>query len=196
MAINASRAVLRHRLMLIRRLRRLLGKRHGARRVATTALGGIILLEILPDLLRKFQPMSFVFGRRAEFKYQVAPHFSARLNVAYQARHQSGRDVALAAARLNTEHIGVMHAMPVLLEGLVHLVTGRAKGIGVSDFKSAEKGTRKPDADDESYQPAERYAEQEPTLRTPPKPCSKTPAHRLRRIHLESLNAAISNPSS
>jgi hypothetical protein len=68
MAINAGRAVLGHRLVLLRRRRRLLRKLHGACRMTAATLGGIIPFELLPHFLRKFQPISFVFGGRAEFK--------------------------------------------------------------------------------------------------------------------------------
>jgi hypothetical protein len=68
MAINAGRAVLGHRLVLLRRRWRLLSELHGACRMTAATLGGIIPFELLPHFLRKFQPMSFVFGGRAEFR--------------------------------------------------------------------------------------------------------------------------------
>lgn len=129
MAINASRAVLRHRFVLIRRRRGLLRERHGAWRMTAAALCGIIRFQILPDVLRHLESMSVVFGGRVEFRLQMTPRIpSPRFNVAHEGRHERGWNMAVGARCLNAEHIGVMLAMPVFLEWRVHLVARCAEG--------------------------------------------------------------------
>jgi hypothetical protein len=81
--------------------------------------------------------------------------------------------VAVTTARLNSEHIGVMHALRVLLIGGAHFVAGRAELIGFSIFETADKAAGKSNADYERYEPAGRNAEKEPALGAPPEPCCK-----------------------
>src|SRR6202034_444813 len=146
--------------------------------------------------LRQLQAVRLVFGGRVQFAPHVTPHFGVRLNVAPQARQERRRHMAIPAARLNAEYIGVMHALRELLEGLLHLVAGGAEPIGFSQFQGAKEAARKADADDKSNQPSGRNPKQEPALRPPPQPGGKTAVHRLRRIQFEPLDAAMSNLSS
>jgi hypothetical protein len=58
--------------------------------------------------------------------------------------------VAVAAARLNAEYIGGVHAAPQLLIGLLHFVAGSTERIGFGHFQATEKTARKADAEDEA----------------------------------------------
>ena len=87
--------------------------------------------------------------------------------------------MAVAAACLYAELIGVMHALREFLEGGVHLVAGGAELVGLRHFKAADEAARKRDADNECDQPPGRYTEQKPALRTPPQPGRKPSPRRL-----------------
>jgi hypothetical protein len=73
-------------------------------------------------------------------------------------------------------------------------MAGGAELIGFRKFQTADEAARETDTDDKSNQPSGRYAEKEPTLRSPPEPCGKPSTRRLRRIHFEPLNMAMSYP--
>ena len=163
--------------------------------MTAAALRRIVRPELRPDFLRHLEPQSFVLRGRVELAGQVPPHFCIRLNMPPQTRQQCRRHVAIAAARLNAEHVGGMRAGLQFPEGGIHLVTRGAERIGLRKFEAADEASRKADADDEGEQAAGRNTEQKPAPRTPPKPCGKT-LNRLRRIHCEVPDAVMSSPSS
>jgi len=193
MAVDACHAVLRQRLVSAGRRRGLLRECHRGRCVAAAAFGGIVRLQLLPDLLRELQAMRFVLRRSIELATHVAPHFGVGLNVPPQPWDEFWRHVTVAATRLDAELIGVMHAAAEFLERLPHLVAGGAKRIGFREFQAADEAARKAYSNDEGKQPARGNTEQEPALRAVPEPRRKTSARRLRlrRIHFESLNASM-----
>ena len=184
-AVDASHAVLGQRLMRAGRFRWLLRERHGGRRMTAAALGRIVRLELSPDFLSELRAMRLIFRRRIELAPDVAPHLGVRLDVAPQAGEEFRRHVAVAAACLDAEGIGIVHAPRELLVWGAHLVTRGAKLVGLCKFEAAQKTAREHDARDERDQPSGRYAEQEPTLRATPQPGPNPATRRLWRIHVE-----------
>ena len=99
--------------------------------------------------------------------------------------------MAVAATRLDSEHVGVMHALGVLLEGGTHFVAGRAERVGFGIFEAADKASCESDSEDERNEPSSRYSEEEPALGAPPKPCCDTLGlwRWLQRHHVDSIVA-------
>jgi hypothetical protein len=88
-----------------------------------------------------------------------------------------------------------MRAARKFLKRRAHLVAGRTELIGFRKLQTTDKASREGYADYEGEEAADRYAEQEPTLRAPPEPRTYTPACRG-GVHFEPLDAVMINPSS
>lgn len=91
-------------------------------------------------------------------------------HVAQQSRRETRRNVAIRTSGLNTECIGVMRAMPVLLKWCGHLMARRAEGFCGSVVKTTQRCRGGASTQDECQQPSDREAKQEPTLGASPKP--------------------------
>ena len=107
--------------------------------MAAAALRGVVCFESLPDILCHRESMVLVFGGRAELERHVSPGVChSRANMAQQARHESGRNVAVRAGGLNSEFIGVMRTLFVLLKWRGHLVAGSAESFGRGVVQTAQ----------------------------------------------------------
>src|SRR5208282_632460 len=159
--------------------------------MTAATLGGVVGFQLLPYFLRELQPQRLILCGGIEFAPQVTPHLGRGLDVRPQAWKECGWYVAVAAARLNAEYIGGVHAARQLLIGLLHFVAGSTERIGFGHFQATEKTARKTDAEDEAQHPAGRYAEQEPTLRAPPQPSRNSPVSWRRHIHPKLVDTAM-----
>ena len=104
-AIDAGHSALRHGLVCTGRHRWLLAEIHRLLHMTAAAFGRVVRFQLLPNLLRELQAMTFILRRRVEFAQHMNPHFGVRLYVPRQPRYECRRYMAISAARLNAELI-------------------------------------------------------------------------------------------
>jgi hypothetical protein len=180
-AVDAGHAARSQRLVRAGRLRRLLRERHRGRRMAAAALGGVIRLQFLPDLLRQLQPVGLVLRRCVELAAQVTPDL-ARTPGCGAPADRAGTPAARGSCRSWPGcRLDSNNARCACTPGTACSFRGRrCRSCRSPRTSGRRQSCRKADADDESQQSAGRYPQQEPALRPAPQPRRQAPLSRLR----------------